>query len=51
MENPGASYWGNYSFSLSLYNAVSNAAASGHIFVAVAGNEVYDNGSTPFHPA
>jgi hypothetical protein len=47
MENPGASYWGNYSFSLSLYNA----AASGHIFVAVAGNEGYDNGSTPFHPA
>jgi serine protease len=44
--------WGSYSFSLSLYNAISNAAASGHIFVAAAGNEGYDNnGSMPFYPA
>jgi subtilisin family serine protease len=43
--------WGSYSFSLSLYNAISNAAANDHIFVAAAGNEGYDNGETPFYPA
>jgi len=43
--------WGSYAFSLSLYNAVYNAASSGHIFVAAAGNNGYDTDTTPFYPA
>ncbi len=30
--------WGGGGFSLSLYNAISNAAANGHLFIAAAGN-------------
>ncbi|MCA9169466.1 MAG: S8 family serine peptidase, partial [Planctomycetales bacterium] len=43
--------WGGGGFSSSLYNAISNASAANHIFVAAAGNDAADNDAVPSYPA
>jgi subtilisin family serine protease len=43
--------WGGGGYSQALYDAIRGAQASGHIFVAAAGNAGSNNDSFPFFPA
>ena len=43
--------WGGGGFSLAFQTAIQNAAAKGHIFVAAAGNDGWNNDLDPFYPA
>ncbi|MEW6743284.1 MAG: S8 family serine peptidase [Planctomycetota bacterium] len=43
--------WGGGGYSQGLYDAIANAGAQGHIFVAAAGNYSSNNDSSPFYPA
>lgn len=43
--------WGGGGFSSSLYNAIANARASGHIFVAAAGNDGVNTDGSPHYPS
>jgi subtilisin family serine protease/subtilisin-like proprotein convertase family protein len=43
--------WGGATYSQALYDAISDAAAAGHIFVAAAGNAGTNNDRAPNYPA
>lgn len=43
--------WGGGGYSLAFQTAIQNAAAKGHIFVAAAGNDGWNNDVDPFYPA
>lgn len=43
--------WGGGGFTQSLFDAINNAAAMGHIFIAAAGNSGVDNDLTPHYPS
>lgn len=43
--------WGGGGFSTAMRDAISNAAAAGHLFVAAAGNSNVNTDSTPFYPS
>ena len=43
--------WGGGGYSQTLYDAISRADASGHLFVAAAGNDGVDNDSDPHYPS
>ncbi|MBI1900168.1 MAG: S8 family serine peptidase, partial [Planctomycetia bacterium] len=43
--------WGGGGFSTSLFNAIANARAQGHIFVAAAGNNGSNNDFSPHYPS
>ena len=43
--------WGGGGFSSALRDAIANAGASGHVFVAAAGNNGANNDASPFYPA
>ena len=43
--------WGGGGFSSAFQTAIQNAAAKGHIFVAAAGNDGWNNDLDPFYPA
>ena len=43
--------WGGGGFSQSLYNAILNAGASGHLFVAASGNSSVDTDSSAHYPS
>jgi len=43
--------WGGGGYSTALANALANARAAGHIFVAAAGNSSANNDATPQYPA
>lgn len=43
--------WGGAGFNSALNDAINNARAAGHIFVAAAGNSGANNDATPFYPS
>jgi serine protease len=43
--------WGGGGFSAAFQTAIQNAASKGHIFVAAAGNDGWNNDLDPFYPA
>ena len=43
--------WGGDGYSVSLYNAINNAKAVNHLFVAAAGNSNNDNDAVAFYPS
>lgn len=43
--------WGGGGYSTALYNAISNAGANNHVFVAAAGNSGVNTDLTPSYPA
>lgn len=43
--------WGGGGFVQAMLDAINNARAAGHIFVAAAGNAASNNDTTPFYPA
>ena len=43
--------WGGGGFSTALYNAISNAGANNHVFVAAAGNSGLNTDNSPAYPA
>jgi len=43
--------WGGGGFSQAMYDAINNAGAQGHLFVAAAGNNNSNNDSIAFYPA
>ena len=43
--------WGGGGFSSAMFSAIENARAKGHIFVAAAGNDGWNNDLDPFYPA
>lgn len=43
--------WGSTTFAQSLSDAIAQAGAAGHLFVAAAGNNSQDSGVAPFYPA
>ncbi len=43
--------WGSTTFAQSLSDAIAQAGAAGHLFVAAAGNNSQDSGVVPFYPA
>lgn len=43
--------WGSYSYSAALYQAIERAMTSGILFVAAAGNDSYNNNTTPLYPS
>lgn len=57
MKNRGANIkvinasLGGYSYSQAQYDAIASANTSGILFVVAAGNEGFNNDSTPFYPA
>lgn len=43
--------WGGDGYSVSLYNAINNAKAVNHLFIAAAGNNNSDNDAVAFYPS
>ncbi|HOX03547.1 MAG: S8 family serine peptidase [Verrucomicrobia bacterium] len=43
--------WGGTTYSSALYDAIRNAGAAGHLFVAAAGNNGQNSDDAPFYPA